>query len=67
MDKFPLSWSTPHVHTWIDPDLPPIQRAPVSTIMGEQRRQMHPGHTYRCRDCGFELTIPDRFKVVVES
>lgn len=64
MEKYPLSWTTPHSHVWFDPTEPPIQRGAYSPIIGEGRRQMKPGHTYRCWRCGAELTIPERFRKV---
>ena len=50
---------TAHSHTWINLDDPPISRTPYVPIIGRERRQMHPGETYTCRDCGLSLTIPD--------
>lgn len=63
MDKFPLSWTTPHVHRWIDPDAPPVRRVNLREVIGEGPREMKGGHVYRCRHCGEELEIPARFKM----
>jgi len=60
MDKFPLSWLRPHSHVWFDPGVPPIQRRPVSPMIGDGPRMMRPGHTYRCYQCGTELTVTKR-------
>jgi hypothetical protein len=45
-------------HVYIDPSDPPIQRAPYSPVIGPRRREMKPGTTYVCQNCGQSLTIP---------
>ena len=42
-------------HSWIDPNDPPIHRAPYSPILGPHRRQMKPDTTYVCNNCGWIL------------
>lgn len=49
----------PHVHQWIDPLDPPIDRAPYSPVIGNKRREMKYGRTYRCLECPKTLTTPD--------
>ncbi len=48
----------PHSHVWIDPEDPPIQRAPYSPVIGPRRREMKPGKVYRCRECNAVIVIP---------
>lgn len=43
-------------HDWIDPDDPPIERAPYSPVIGPGRYEMQHGTTYHCRKCGAHLT-----------
>jgi hypothetical protein len=43
-------------HVWIDPTVPPIQRAPVSPIIGTGSRQMQVGTTYICLNCNASIT-----------
>ena len=62
LPKYPLSWSDAHVHVWIDPDAPLFKRVSVLPIIGDGPREMHPGHVYRCRQCGEEIEIPIRFR-----
>ena len=45
-------------HYWIDPDDPPIERTSYASIIGDKRRHMKPGRSYRCINCGSLLTIP---------
>lgn len=45
-------------HSWIDPDDPPIERAPYAPWLGPRRREMKSGQLYRCNNCGFVLTAP---------
>lgn len=40
-----------HTHVWIDPNDPPMERAPYSPRIGPLRREMKFGVTYRCRVC----------------
>jgi hypothetical protein len=60
--KYPRSWNEPHAHIWTDPDAPWFKRVSVSPIIGEGPREMKPGHVYRCRECGQEIEIPERFR-----
>jgi hypothetical protein len=39
-------------HVWIDPNDPPIARAPYAPMVGPLRRQMKAGTLYVCRNCG---------------
>jgi len=45
-------------HQWIDPEDPPIARAPFSSIIGPGRRQLKRGHRYECSTCGAVLLVP---------
>jgi hypothetical protein len=60
--KYPRSWNEPHTHIWIDPDAPLLKRVSVMPIIGDGPREMKPGHVYRCRECGLEIEIPERFR-----
>lgn len=42
-------------HLWIDPRVPPIQRRPVSPVIGNGHREMQVGKEYRCINCGHRL------------
>ncbi len=46
----------PCSHVWIDPKAPPIQRTPVSSVIGTKPHEMHAGVSYVCRNCGATLT-----------
>ncbi len=43
-------------HQWIDSTVPPIQRAPMSPVIGTKPREMKVGVTYVCRNCNARLT-----------
>lgn len=45
------------LHSWIDPSDPPIARAPYSPVIGDKRREMKPGMTYRCNNCQAILRV----------
>jgi hypothetical protein len=45
-------------HVWINPNDPPIQRAPYSPRIGPLRREMKPATEYRCNNCGAYLLTP---------
>lgn len=45
-------------HAWIDPNDPPIQRAPYSPVIGPHRREMKWDTEYRCNNCGAVLKTP---------
>ena len=45
-------------HLWMDPTEPPAERAPYSPVMGSKRREMKPGVTYVCSNCGRRITAP---------
>jgi len=45
-------------HVWIDPEDPPIARAPYSPVIGTLRREMKPGRLYHCRNCGAVVRVP---------
>ena len=45
-------------HAWIDPEEPPIERAPYSPVVGPRRREMKAGRRYVCGNCGQELRVP---------
>lgn len=62
LTRYPLSWSTAHAHLWIDPLAPLATKyVTILPIIGDGPRQMHAGHTYRCRLCGDEFEVPTRF------
>jgi hypothetical protein len=44
-------------HQWINPNDPPIQRAPYSPWIGPHRREMKSGTLYRCNNCDAVLKI----------
>jgi hypothetical protein len=46
-------------HAWIDPNDPPIARAPYAPVIGPGRHEMKIGATYVCRHCGASLTVPN--------
>jgi hypothetical protein len=45
-------------HFWVDPDDAPIERASYSPVIGEKRREMKHGRTYRCLNCGKTIESP---------
>ena len=47
-------------HSWINPNDPPIARAPYSPMIGPLRREMKPDTLYRCNNCGSTLKTPAR-------
>jgi hypothetical protein len=51
-----------HAHCWIDPEEPPINRAPYSPVVGPRRREMKPGRRYVCRECTAVVVAPGEVK-----
>jgi len=45
-------------HAWVDPNDPPMARAPYSPMIGPRRREMKPGTVYRCLNCDAVLLTP---------
>lgn len=60
--RYPLSWLTPHVHTWMDPGVPPAERRPVAETLGLGPTRMQPGRVYKCSECGAEYEAPPRYQ-----
>lgn len=50
-----MGWETCS-HQWIDPTAPPLQRQPLSPIIGPGRHEMKWGHSYVCANCRATLT-----------
>lgn len=45
-------------HTFVDLEEAPIHRAPYAPMLGPGRREMKPGVTYTCRECGITCRFP---------
>jgi hypothetical protein len=54
-------------HSWIDPEEPPIERAPYSPVIGPGRREMKAGRRYACANCGQSLRVPTRAELFGEG
>jgi hypothetical protein len=53
-------------HQWIDPNDPPLSRAPYLPVIGPGRHEMKLGVSYRCQRCGMTLTtVPHRVRGVI--